>query len=111
MYLVRLDPALGHEIRKTRPAVVVSNDSMNENAATVLVMPITAGDYPYYHWIRINPPEGGVAKPSSIVTEQIRAVDKRRLRRRLGPIRPSTLAMIEDAVRDNFGLPEGRVLH
>jgi mRNA interferase MazF len=49
VYQVSLDPALGHEIRKTRPAVVVSNDHMNKLAATVLVMPITSGRFPYYH--------------------------------------------------------------
>jgi mRNA interferase MazF len=39
VYLVQFDPAVGHEIRKTRPALVVSNDHMNQLAATVLVMP------------------------------------------------------------------------
>ena len=76
VYRVRFDPAEGHEIRKSRPAVVVSNDHMNELAATVLVMPITSGQYSYYHWIALQPPEGGLTKPSSIVTEQVRAVDK-----------------------------------
>src|SRR5439155_3935128 len=90
VYLVQLDPSIGREIRKTRPAVVISNDHMNELAATVLVMPITAGQYDYYHWIALKPPEGGLTKASSIVTEQIRAVDKRRLRRRLGAVRPET---------------------
>lgn len=109
VYRVRFDPVVGHEIRKSRPAVVVSNNHMNELAATVLVMPITAGHFPYYHWIAINPPEGGVTKRSSIVTEQIRAIDKRRLSRRLGDVSAETMAKIEDAIRDHFGLPEGRV--
>lgn len=104
VHLVHFDPARGHEIRKTRPAVVISNDHMNELAATVLVMPITAGQYPYYHWIPLKPPEGGVKKPSSIVTEQIRAVDKQRLGRRLGSVRPETIALIEDAIRDHCAL-------
>lgn len=110
VYLVALDPAIGHEIRKTRPAVVVSNDHMNELAETILVMPITAGRHRYYHWIVLDPPEGGVTKPSSIVTEQVRAIDKTRLRRRLGLLRSTTIAKIEQAIRDNFGLPESDVL-
>ena len=110
VYRVRFDPAEGHEIRKSRPAVVVSNDHMNELAATVLVMPITSGQYPYYHWIALQPPEGGVTKPSSIVTEQIRAVDKRRLAKQLGHVKAATMAAIEEAIRDHFALPEGRVL-
>jgi mRNA-degrading endonuclease toxin of MazEF toxin-antitoxin module len=83
---------------------------MNELAATVLVMPITSGYYAYYHWIALVPPEGGVTKPSSIVREQIRALDKNRLQRRLGAISPATMGRIEDAIRDHFGLPESRVL-
>ena len=83
---------------------------MNELAATVLVMPITSGHYPYFHWINVDPPEGGLTRPSVIVTEQIRAIDKRRLMMRLGIIRSKTLARIEDAIRDHFGLPESQVL-
>jgi mRNA interferase MazF len=110
VYEVRFDPALGHEIRKTRPAVIISNDHMNELAATVVVMPITSGHYPYFHWINVDPPEGGLTRLSVIVTEQIRSIDKRRLVRRLGMIRSKTLAKIEDAIRDHFGLPESQVL-
>ncbi|MGH7135272.1 MAG: type II toxin-antitoxin system PemK/MazF family toxin [Pirellulales bacterium] len=110
MYLVDLDPTIGHELRKTRPAVVVSNNHMNELAETVLVMPITAGRYQYYHWISLDPPEGGLSKPSAIVTEQVRAIDKRRLQRRLGKVRPATMEKIEQAIRDDFALPEGDVL-
>ena len=110
VYLVRFDPTVGHEIQKTRPAVVISNDHLNELAPTVLVMPITSGRFPYYHWIALNPPEGGLRKSSSIVTEQIRSVDKRRLLDYLGQVTPATMARIEAAIRDNFGLPESRVV-
>lgn len=109
VYRVALDPAIGHELRKTRPAVVVSNNHMNELAETVLVMPITAGQHRYYHWIPLHPPEGGVTKPSSIVTEQVRAIDKQRLERRLGMVHAATMEKIEQAIRDNFALPEGSV--
>jgi len=110
VHYIQFDPALGHVIRMMRPAVIVSNNHMNELAATVLVMPITRGHYPYYHWISLDPPEGGLRKPSSIVTEQIRAVDKQRVQRRLGMVSSETMRRIEDAVRDHFGLPEGRIL-
>ena len=110
VYRVNLDPTIGHELRKTRLAVVVSNNHMNELAETILVMPITAGRHRYYHWIPLDPPEGGMKKPSSIVTEQVRAIDKRRLQRRLGTVRPATMEKIEQAIRDNFALPEGDAL-
>jgi mRNA-degrading endonuclease toxin of MazEF toxin-antitoxin module len=73
-------------------------------------MPITGGQYPYYHWITLQPPEGGLTKPSSIVTEQVRAVDKRRLGKRLGRVTPAAMAAIEEAIRDHFAPPEARVL-
>jgi mRNA interferase MazF len=104
IYRVSLSPTVGHEIRKARPAVVVSNDHMNELAATVLIMPITTGQFGYYHWIEIDPPEGGLTKPSSIITEQIRSVDKQRLKRRLGEVNSQTMEKIEQSIRDHFGL-------
>lgn len=110
VHYVEFDPSIGHEIKKMRPAVLISNDHLNELAATVLVMPITSGQHQYYHWIRLRPGEGGLTKHSSIITEQIRAVDKTRIRRRLGSVQPETMARIEDAIRDHCGLPEGRVL-
>ena len=110
VHYIQFDPAVGREIRKTRPAVVISNNHMNELAATVLVMPITGGSYDYYHWVPLKPPEAGLKKASSIVTEQIRAVDKGRVGRRIGMVSPETMARIEDAIRDHCALPEGRVL-
>ena len=111
VYRATLGPVRGREIALRRPVVLVSNDHMNELAETVLVMPITSGRYSeYFHWIAVDPPEGGLIVPSRIVTDQIRALDKGRLGRRLGALRPETMAKIEDAIRDHFGLPEGRVL-
>ncbi len=110
VYLVQFDPAVGHEIRKTRPALVVSNDHMNQLAATVLVMPITAGQFGYYHWLPVHPPEGGLTKPCSIITEQIRAVDRRRFRRRLGSVSAVTMVRIEQAILDHCGLPGSQLL-
>jgi mRNA interferase MazF len=104
VHQVQFSPTVGHEIRKRRPAIVVSSDVMNEHAATVLLMPITSGHFGYFHWIKLQPPEGGLTKPSSIVTEQIRSVDKSRLGRRLGQVTEKTMARIEDAIRDHFGL-------
>ncbi|MEX2120493.1 MAG: type II toxin-antitoxin system PemK/MazF family toxin [Pirellulales bacterium] len=110
VYRVAFDPARGHEIHKTRPAVVVSSDHLNELADVVIIMPVTSGQYRYYHWIPLDPPEGGLTKPSSIITEHVRAVDKRRVGRRLGEVEPGTMEKIEQAIRDNFGLSEGEVL-
>ena len=110
VYRVDFDPSRGSEIKKKRPVVVVSNNHMNYLAATVLVMPITAGRHPYFFRIPLNPPEGGMRKASYIVTEQIRVIDKSRLGQRLGELAVETRQQIELAIRDHFGLPEGNLL-
>lgn len=109
VYLVNLDPTVGHEIQKTRPAVVVSNNHMNELSTTVLIMPLTTGAFSYYHWITVRPPEGGLTKPSSIVTEQIRAIDKQRLGKKIGKLSAKTMHRIEAVIRDHFALPESDI--
>ena len=104
VYRVQFDPAIGSEIRKTRPAVVISNNAMNQFAKTVLVMPVTSGRHEYYLRIPVSPPEGGLAKPSVVATEQLRAVDKTRVGRRLGKLDRLTMQAIIQAVQLHVAL-------
>jgi len=82
VYLVRLGPTEGHEIRKTRPCVVVSPDEMNRHIGTVIVAPMTTAGraYPTRVPVRFRRKQGHV------VLDQIRTVDKGRLVQRLGRI-------------------------
>lgn len=82
VWLVALDPTLGVEIQKTRPCLIVSPDEMNERLQTVIVAPMTTTirSYPTRVSIRFQ------GKPGQIALDQIRAVDKLRLLRRLGRI-------------------------
>ncbi len=105
VYVVDLDPTQGHEIRKTRPAVVVSNNDLNEISPIVLVMPITTGTYEYVLRIPIAKSEGGLHKQSVIATEHIRAVDKSRLQKCLGKVSMKTMQRIEKALYSHFDLP------
>jgi mRNA interferase MazF len=82
VFVIALDPTVGREIRKTRPCLVVSPDEMNRHLATVIVAPMTTGGQPYP--TRIPCRFGG--KDGSIALDQIRAVDRARLVRRLGRI-------------------------
>lgn len=86
VYLVRLDPTQGREIRKTRPCLVISPDEMNHHISTVIIAPMTTKgrDYPTRIPIRFR------GKHGQIVLDQIRTVDKSRLVRRLGRIDPAT---------------------
>lgn len=110
VYRVHFDPALGHEIKKTRPALVVSNDRMNQFSRTVLVMPITSGKFQYFFRVPLHPPEGGLTKRSVIATEQIRAIDKQRFKGKVGQVSFDTMKKVEQTIRDHFGLPEGSIL-
>jgi mRNA interferase MazF len=78
--LVALDPAVGHEIKKTRPCTVISPDEMNHNIGTVIIAPMTTKgrDYP----TRVPCTFQGVA--GQVVLDQMRTVDKARLVKRLG---------------------------
>ncbi len=80
VFLVALDPTVGHEIKKTRPGVVISPDEMNHHIGTAIIAPMTTKgrDYP----TRVSCTFQGVE--GQIVLDQIRTVDKTRLVKRLG---------------------------
>lgn len=82
IWLTRLDPSLGSEIRKTRPCLIVSPDEMNEPLHTALVAPMTTTlrNYPTRVTVSFK------GKTGQIALDQIRAVDRERLVRRLGVI-------------------------
>ena len=101
IYWVALDPGQGTEIRKTRPAVIVSNDSCNTYGSRVVVLPITSNVESLYPGEARIEVEG---KPARVLGDQIRSVDKRRLRSRIGRLTQSEVADVEDAVRITLGL-------
>jgi mRNA interferase MazF len=99
VWRVSLDPTIGHEIRKTRPAIVVTNDVYNTHNWVVIVMPLTSRDTAAYDQVLIQPPEGGLTNPSVTLPDQLRAVDRNRLVGRLGLLTPATLKKVEDSLR------------
>lgn len=101
IYWVALDPALGTEIRKTRPAVVVSNDSCNRYGSRVVVLPVTSNVdslYPGEARIEIR------GSPARALGDQIRSIDKSRLRSRIGTLSRDELLDVEEAVRVTLAL-------
>jgi mRNA interferase MazF len=98
VFLVTLDPARGMEIQKTRPCLVISPDEMNRNIGTVLIAPMTTRSRNY-------PSRAACVfegKSGQIVLDQIRAVDKSRLVRRLGKIDESTQAAVLEVLARMF---------
>jgi mRNA interferase MazF len=101
IYWVALDPALGTEIRKTRPAVIVSNDSCNRYGSRVVVIPVTSNVdslYPGEARIQIR---GSAAR---VLGDQLRSIDKSRLRTRVGALNREELLDVEEAMRITLGL-------
>ena len=98
VHLVRLDPTLGSEIKKTRPCVVVSPDDLNRHLRTVIVAPMTTAGraYPWRVVCRFRNRAGFVA------LDQLRTVDAERLVKRLGELSPGTTTQILESLQRMF---------
>jgi len=99
VWAVSLDPTIGHEIKKTRPAIVITSDAYNMHNWVVIVMPLTSHDEAEYDQVLIQPPEGGLSNSSVTLPDQIRAIDLRRLVRRLGRLKLETMLKVERSLR------------
>jgi mRNA interferase MazF len=106
VYWVNLDPTVGTEIAKTRPAVIISNDTGNQYSARVIVAPLTSQgtDRVYPFEVLVPSGEGGLAQTSKIVLDQIRTVDKRRLGRLIGVISPARMLEVDQAIRRSLAV-------
>jgi len=98
IWLVNLDPTVGSEIRKTRPCVVVSPAEMHDHLRTLIVAPMSTKSRraPF----RIGVTHGG--KKGMILLDQVRAVDKVRLVKKLGAVLPKTLSAALSALQEVF---------
>ena len=98
VYLVNLDPTIGHEIKKVRPCLVVSPDEMNRFISTVIVAPMTTKgrNYP----TRVKCVFQG--KQGQIVLDQIRTVDKKRLVKRLGTLSKKAQMRVIEILQEMF---------
>lgn len=94
-----LDPIRGREQAGYRPVLVISNDNFNTRVGSlVIATPITGTEARIRYQIEIPAGEGGVIKNSTILPEQIRAMDVSRLKKRRGQVRPETLARVREMV-------------
>jgi mRNA interferase MazF len=98
VYLVNLDPTIGHEIKKYRPCLVISPDELNRNILTVIVSPMTTKgrNYPTRVSCTFNDKKG------QILLEQMRAVDKTRLIKRLGKVGSFVQAKVLSVLSELF---------
>jgi len=98
VYLVELDPARGSEIRKTRPCLVVSPDELNHHLRTAIVAPMTTAGQA--HPFRVSCTFGG--KRGHVVLDQLRTVDRERLRKRLGTLAPAAVTSVLTVLGEMF---------
>jgi mRNA interferase MazF len=106
IYDVNLDPVVGSEIGKRRPALVVSNDVNNQYAATVTVLPITGQPASKHYPFEVLLPAGvgGLTKHSRAKADQIRTVDKARLVRHRGQLPAQYLPEVKNTLRVHLDL-------
>ncbi len=101
VYWVELDPTRGSEIAKTRPALVVSDEDMNRFLATVVVCPITSRLHPAWP-SRVQTEVDG--REAEIAVDQIRTIDKARLRGFVGTIQPEAAAEVRHVITELYGV-------
>jgi len=108
IYLVNFDPTIGSEIKKTRPAVIIQNDISNKHSAVTIVAAISSADdsVPYPNEVFVKKVEGGLDCDSFILLNQVRTVDKIRLAKKLGVLKPQTIRSINQALEISLGLVE-----
>ena len=95
VYLINLDPTIGHEIQKTRPCLVLSPDEITDNIRTVIIAPMTTKSHVYPTRIPVRFDK----KSGWIVLDQIRTVDKARLVKKLGRISSREIAAVKDIIK------------
>ena len=96
VYLINLNPTIGHEIQKTRPCLIISPDEMNTTIQTIIIAPMTTKSHKYPTRIPIKFQE----KNGWIVLDQIRTVDRKRLIKKLGSIQTNEIIQIKSVIKE-----------
>jgi mRNA interferase MazF len=110
IHLINLEPSIGFEANKRRPAVIVSNDAVNATATrlgrgVVTVVPLTSNvDRIFPFQVRLAAPRTGLDADSKAQAEQVRSIDISRIGRRLGLVPMALMARIDDALRLHLDL-------
>lgn len=101
IYWVSFDPSQGTEIQKTRPAIVISNNMFNKNLNRVIVAPITSNVKNVFDFDCAIIVQG---KPGKIMLDQLRSIDKSRLKNKIDSADPKTLDKLEEALKITLDL-------
>lgn len=99
LWLANLNPGKGTEPGKTRPVVVVQTDLLNDFHPSTLICPVTSYVNTELHLLRVHLPKSGLDKPSDILVDQIRAIDNKRLIKRLGKLNRKQVEALKRNIR------------
>ena len=107
IYYADLSPVVGSEQGGVRPVLIVQNDTGNRYSPTVIAAAITSqtnkAKLPTH--IALSAPDYGLPRDSVVLLEQIRTIDKRRLREHMGHADESVMNQVDSAIAVSFGLP------
>jgi len=106
IFLAAFDPVVGHEISKTRPVIIVSNDIGNQYSGTVTIIPVTSKNLAKIYPFEIFLPKKNskLSKDSKGKADQIRTLDKARLIKSIGHLDQVLMMKVNDAIRIHLNL-------
>ena len=113
IYYADLSPVVGSEQGGVRPVLIIQNDTGNRYSPTVIAAAITSQTGKARLPTHIELPvqqECGLTKDSVVLLEQVRTLDKRRLRERMGRVDDQVMEKIDTAIAVSFGLPHDRLV-
>ncbi len=98
VYWVDLNPTVGAEMQKIRPCVIVSPKELNAHLDTVIIVPVTSVIHGYPYRVRCHI----MGRDGEMVTDQIRTIDKRRLKNRIATLTADETESLQDVLRQMF---------
>ena len=100
IYFADLNPAIGSEIKKVRPVVIISQDEMNKNLETIVVCPLTSKLHPQW---RTRLQIKCANKKVEIAVDQVRTISKQRLKKRIDKLSKNKAAQLRKLITDMYG--------
>jgi mRNA interferase MazF len=105
IWTVDLEPVVGSEQGKARPALIIQNDIGNLYSPVLIVAALTSGENVRYDvQVQVKAPEGGLHHNSIVLLNQIRTIDKRRVGRYWGHLSEQTMRQVDEAIKISLGL-------
>ncbi|MCL1463821.1 type II toxin-antitoxin system PemK/MazF family toxin [Argonema galeatum] len=106
IYYANLSPAIGSEMDKRRPVLIVSNDANNRAATTLTILPLTSNVSRVYPFeVLLNPEDSGLPKPSKVQAQQVRTISKQRIQGDVvEALSEEIMQLVDAAIKLHLGL-------